>query len=186
MRTSIVEKAFKVTAEQSGFTLTELLAVMAILGILAGLVSGAGGGATTSGQSTRLGGDQVTISGATDRFFNQSFPQSYPAVRFGDTDSTLTSAGDLGIRLIDFDKRLPQNPELTFTPDFLKKVPDSAALVSWRIDTGRSLVFYTREGAPLVPPAESRLNVSAKDTRGPEGVSGYKFELNPNPPKDGV
>ncbi len=163
--------------EQRGFTLTELLAVMAILGILAGLVSGAVGGPLAGSQTARLNGDRVTIGTAVDRFFNLSFPQSYPVVRFQETDSSLTTVGDLGVRLIDFDIRLPQNPDQTFTPDFLKEIPDSAAIVSWRIDTTRGLLFFTREGAPLIKPAQSRLGVKALNSRLPGAVSAYELKL---------
>ena len=162
---------------QRGFTLTELLAVMAILGILAGLVSGAVGGVGTSGQKARLAGDRVTIGTAVDRFFNLSFPQVYPVKRFAETDQSLTTAGDLGVRLIDFDTRLPQDPDQTFTPDFLKQIPDSAAIVSWRMDTARGILFFAREGAQLIQPAESRLDVSALDTELPGVISGYSFDL---------
>ena len=163
--------------DQRGFTLTELLAVMAILGILAGLVAGAMGGLGTSGRNAQLTGDQVTISTAVDRFFNLSFPQSYPVVRFEDTDPSFTVAGDQGVRLIDFDARLPQDPDQTFTPDFLKEVPDSAAIVSWRIDTNRGIPFFARDGSQLIPPAESRLNVAAKTSKKPGEVSAYTFTL---------
>ena len=173
----IKERLIKSIRQQQGFTLTELLAVMAILGILAGLVSGAVGGVGSSGQKARLSGDRVTIGTAVDRFFNLSFPQSYPVERFEDADPSLRLAGDLGVRAIYFDARLPQDPDQTFTPDFLKEIPDSAALVSWRIDTARGILFYAQEGAQLIPPAESRLDVSATDTTAPGAVSGYTFNL---------
>ena len=173
----IKERLIKSIRQQRGFTLTELLAVMAILGILAGLVSGAVGGVGSSGQKARLSGDRVTIGTAVDRFFNLSFPQSYPVERFEDADPSLRLAGDLGVRAIYFDARLPQDPDQTFTPDFLKEIPDSAALVSWRIDTARGILFYAQEGAQLIPPAQSRLDVSATDSTSPGAVSAYAFNL---------
>jgi len=173
----IKKRLIKSIRQQQGFTLTELLAVMAILGILAGLVSGAVGGVGSSGQKARLSGDRVTIGTAVDRFFNLSFPQSYPIQRFEDTDPSLRLAGDLGVRVIDYDARLPQDPDQTFTPNFLKEIPDSAAFVSWRIDTARGILFYAQEGAQLILPAQSRLNVSATDSTSPGAVSGYSFNL---------
>ena len=47
-----------------GFTLTELLAVMAILGILAGLVAGAMTGLGEASQESRLVSDRVVIANA--------------------------------------------------------------------------------------------------------------------------
>ena len=176
MPTIIMQRVAKVAPQQRGFTLTELLAVMAILGILAGLVSGAVGGLGTSGQQARLAGDRVTIGTAVDRFFNLSYPQSYPILSYADSDASLTTAGDLGVRLIDFDARLPQDPDQTFTPDFLKEIPESAAIVSWRMDTARGIMFFAREGAQLIPPAQSRLDVVADDKR-PGLPSGYTFKL---------
>ena len=177
MKTAITKRFSGTITRQSGFTLTELLAVMAILGILAGLVSGAVGGVGSSGQKARLAGDRVTIGTAVDRFFNLSFPQSYPVVRFEETDASLAIAGDLGVRIIDFDARLPQDPDQTFTPNFLKQIPDSSAFVSWRMDTARGILFFAREGAQIIPPAESRVDVTATHSTSPGDVSGYSFKL---------
>ena len=167
----------KALREHHGFTLTELLAVMAILGILAGLVAAATTGLGDSSQKTRLAGDQVTIGTAVDRFFNLSSPQRYPVLRFDETDPAITTAGDLGVKVVDFDARLPQNLDQTFVPDFLKDVPESAAIVSWRIDTDRGILFAARDGSQLVKPAESRLNVTARDTKSLTGISAYVFDL---------
>ena len=60
--------------EQRGFTLVELLAVMAIMAILAGVVSGAVVGLGSTGQNTRLAGDRNTIAKSADRFFTDAFP----------------------------------------------------------------------------------------------------------------
>lgn len=177
MKKTITNRFSRIVTRQAGFTLTELLAVMAILGILAGLVSGAVGGVGSSGQKARLAGDRVTIGTAVDRFFNLSFPQSYPVVRFEEHDASLAIAGDLGVRIIDFDARLPQDPDQTFTPNFLKQIPDSSAFVSWRMDTARGILFFAREGAQIIPPAESRVDVTATHSTNPGDVSGYSFKL---------
>ena len=164
---------------QRGFTLIELLAVMAIMGILAGVVAGAVTGLGTTSQETRLAGDENTLGKAADRFFTDSFPQTYPVLD-PDNDNTGTDgapdgdldnddspplpAGDLGVRVIDFDASIPQDATLSFVPDFLKEVPDSSALVSWRVDQTTGNVFFTEDGAALVKPSLARLDVKAIDT----------------------
>ena len=154
---------------QRGFTLIELLAVMAILGILAAMVSTAVVGVGEQGHQARLSGDQDTIGKSADRFFTDSFPQTYPvADPDSNGDGLLDSndmpplpAGDVGVRVIEFDSALPQDATQSFVPGFIKEVPDSAALVSWRIDTATGNVFFTEEGAALVNPSSARLDVSA-------------------------
>ena len=53
---------------------------MAIMGILAGVVAGAVVGLGSTGQVTRVEGDRNTIGKSADRFFTDSFPQTYPVV----------------------------------------------------------------------------------------------------------
>ena len=153
---------------QRGFTLVELLAVMAIIGILAGVVAGSVTGLSSSGQNAQIQSDTKVMETAADRFFNESFPQIYP-VSDADTngdgvldedDSPPLPAGDVNVRLIDFDARLPQDPTKTFTPDFLKDIPNSAALVSYRVETTTGNVFPAADGSALIPPADSRLDVT--------------------------
>ena len=160
--------------------MVELLAVMAIMGILAGVVSGAVVGLGSKGQITRLQGDRNTIAKSADRFFTDAFPQTYPVVdidtngdgEVDELDDLVSVAGDLNVRLIDFDAIIPQNATLSFVPDFLKEVPDSAALVSWRVDQATGNVFFTEDGAALVRPSLARFDVKAKDTsRSKEGAS---------------
>jgi len=157
---------------QRGFTLIELLAVIAIIGILAGLVAGTVSGIGETGQQARLSGDKNTLGKAADRFFTESFPQIYPAVSLTDTDDSLEPAfdsrlgTDLGVRLIDFEATLPQDVTRAFVPDFLKEVPDSAGLVSWRIDTNTGNAFFTEDGAFLARPSTARLDVKAGSIRG--------------------
>ena len=147
--------------DQRGFTLIELLSVIAILGVLAGLVAGAVGGVGASSRTAQLEGDQNTIANSADRFFNDAFPQSYPTVSLSDSSSDIQVAGDLDIREVDFEAVLPGDPLKTFAPDFVKRVPNSAALVSWRIDTRNGVVFFTDDGAQLIRPSTARIAGSA-------------------------
>ena len=72
-------------------------------------------------------------------------------------------AGDVNVRLIDFDARLPQDPTKKFVPNFIKGVPNSAALVRYRVLTSNGDVFAAAAKAPLIPPSASRLNVTVAD-----------------------
>jgi len=138
---------------QAGFTLVELLAVMAILGVLAGLVAGTVVGLGSRSQSTRLDGDRDGIRKAANAFFLESFPEVYPVDSVdGEVD---------GIHEIDFKRGLPQDLNKIFVPDYLVKLPDSAALVSWRIDENSGNVFFAQDGSPLIKPANNRLDIEA-------------------------
>ena len=148
--------AFRRSVE--GFTLVELLAVMAIIAILAGVTAGAVTGLGGQGINAQILSDASAMETAADRFLNASFPETFPV-------SALPSGEeDLGVRAIDFDARLPQDPSQTFVPDFLKKIPDSAALVSFRIDIGTGRIFTADDGAAFAPPSDSRFDASFSDT----------------------
>ncbi|MAX58654.1 MAG: hypothetical protein CL755_07395 [Chloroflexi bacterium] len=148
--------AFRRSVE--GFTLVELLAVMAIIAILAGVTAGAVTGLGGQGINAQILSDASAMETAADRFLNASFPETFPV-------SALPSGEeDLGVREIDFDARLPQDPSQTFVPDFLKKIPDSAALVSFRIDIGTGRIFTADDGAAFAPPSDSRFDASFSDT----------------------
>jgi prepilin-type N-terminal cleavage/methylation domain-containing protein len=140
--------------QQKGFTLVELLAVMAILAILAGLVAGTVVGLGGQSQSARLDGDRDSIRNAANTFFLESFPEVYP-VKSEDGQVA-------GIHEIDFKKSLPQDPNRHFVPDFLNKLPNSLALVSWRIDENSGNVFFAQDGSPLIKPSNNRLDIEAK------------------------
>jgi CDGSH-type Zn-finger protein len=162
-----------------------LLAAISILTVLAGLAAGAVGGISASGQNARLVADANTIGKSADRFFNDAFPQFYPVLTCcAITDLTpqgILDAGDLGVRLIDFDAVLPGDPTKSFAPDFLKEVPDTAALVSWRIVKTSGQVFFAQDGTQLVRPSNARLDVSGTATTTSTALvpvtSDYKFKL---------
>ena len=147
-----VAKGFK------GFTLVELLAVMAIIGILAGIVAGAVIGLGERGQNAQIASDTKIMETAADRFLNASFPETYPVSPLP-SDET-----DLGVQAVNFDARLPQDPTKTFTPDFMKDIPNSAALVDYRIETATGRIFAADHAAAFAPPADSRLDISLSDT----------------------
>ena len=159
-----------------GFTLTELLAVMAILGILAGLVTGAIVGLGTRGQEARLEGDRETIRKAANQFSVEAFPEVFPVVELDDTDASIVPTTDIGVRLIDFKARLPQDPTKKFVPDFLSTLPGSSALVSWRIDTRSGNVFFASNGADLILPSSNRLDIAASNSE-VSALSDYTFDL---------
>ena len=146
---------------QAGFTLVELLAVMAILGILAGLVAGTVVGLGNRGQATRLDGDREGIGKAANAFALEAFPEAYPIVAI-----TSDVTGNVsGVHEIDFKTSLPQNPNRTFVPNFLSELPDSSALISWRIDTNSGNVFFAQDGSALIKPSNNRLDVSTGTRR---------------------
>ncbi len=138
---------------QAGFTLIELLAVMGILGILSGLVAGTVVGLGSRSQSTRL--DDIRTS--ANSFFLESFPESYLVE---DVASGVTGNVS-GIKEIDFKKGLPQDPDKTFIPYFLTELPDSSALISWRIDENSGNVIFAQDGSALIKPSNIRLDGSA-------------------------
>jgi len=137
---------------------------MAIIGILAGITAGAVTGLGGQGINAQIASDTNAIETAADRFLNDSFPETFPVA------ALLSGAEDLGVRTIDFDAALPQDPTKTF-------VPDSAALVSYRIDTVTGRVFTADDGAALAPPPDSRLDASFSDLP-PSGNPMVTFELN--------
>ena len=140
-----------------GFTLVELLAVMAIIRILSGMVAGAVTGLGTIGINAQITSDTKTMETAADRFLNASFPETYPI------ESLPEGEEDLGVRAINFDARLPQDPSKNFTPDFLMDIPDSAALVNYRIELTAGRIFPADDVAAFAPPARSRLDISLSD-----------------------
>ncbi|MCI0798322.1 MAG: hypothetical protein J4O06_06035, partial [Chloroflexi bacterium] len=71
---------------------------------------------------------------------------------------------------------LPQDPNKVFVPDFLSSLPDSSALVSWRLDINSGNVFFAQDGSALIKPSNNRLDISA-ETGGLSANDDYLFEL---------
>ncbi|MCH2538043.1 MAG: hypothetical protein MK128_11605, partial [Dehalococcoidia bacterium] len=69
---------------------------------------------------------------------------------------------------------LPQDPNKTFVPDFLTELPDSSALVSWRLDENSGNVFFAQDGSPLIKPSNNRLGIAKASEI---ADSNYEFEL---------
>ena len=153
---------------QAGFTLIELLAVMAILGILGGLVAGTVVGLGNRGQATRLDGDREGIGKAANAFALEAFPEAFPIVAI-----TSDVTGNVsGVHEIDFKTGLPQDPNKTFVPNFLSELPDSSALISWRIDINAGNVFFAQDGSALIKPSNNRLDVSVGTRRNADSFVG--------------
>ncbi len=74
--------------EESGFSLIELLVVIIILGILAGVVVFAVGGITDRGQESACRADLKTLRVAQEAHFAKTTPASYAA-----SDEALVKAG---------------------------------------------------------------------------------------------
>ncbi|MCH2518338.1 MAG: prepilin-type N-terminal cleavage/methylation domain-containing protein [Dehalococcoidia bacterium] len=79
-----------------GFTLVELLAVMAIIGILSGTVAVAVTGLATSGINAQILSDTKVIEKAADRFLSAASPETYPV------ESLPEDEAELGVRAIKF------------------------------------------------------------------------------------
>src|SRR5664279_5127948 len=63
---------------ESGFTLVELLIVIVILGVLAGIVVFSVSGITNRGTSAACKADLASVQVATEAFYAQSNPAAYP------------------------------------------------------------------------------------------------------------
>ena len=139
---------------ERGFSLTELIVAVAILGILAGIAVVGVRGGISGGRDARLNTDRDSIFTSAAQFWTNARPNVYPAITLDDTDPALRVPEDDGARLIDFDFLLPQDEDRSFVPDFLKEVPNSVTTVSWRININTGRVFSADLDDPLTLPDE--------------------------------
>lgn len=135
--------AAKALREERGFTLLEVMAVVAVLGILMSIVAGSITSAMEGVDETTLNADSKIISTAASGFFAQASPRIFPVVEPNDSLEAANDAETLTVKLIDFDAHLPQDETKTFVPDFLRDIPRTASLVSWQVDTATGAVFFS-------------------------------------------
>ena len=150
-----------------GFTLIELMVVMALLVVLAGVVVGGVTGTTDVGRDTAATADKSTIQSAVDRYYSDANPQQFPVISSSDN-------------IIDYSAILPQDSTKTFVPVYLKEIPKSTAYYEWHIDTQSGRVYSVKMGGVAsVPGSSASLSVAAEDVA--RGVkSGYTFDVNFN------
>ena len=132
----------RLSCEEHGLTLLEMVLVISVMGILFAIVAGSFASAIGNVEDTTFRVDSKTISAAATGFFAQATPRVYPVAEDNDGESTLDSDDNPAIFLIDFDAHLPQDESLTFVPYFLEDIPRTATLVSWRVDTRTGKVFF--------------------------------------------
>jgi prepilin-type N-terminal cleavage/methylation domain-containing protein len=87
-----MHRAMQRARDEAGFTLIELMIVIVILGVLAGIVIFAVGGITNTGNLAACKSDVKTVDVAVEAFRAKN--GSYPA----DLDPTLTTAPDRFLR----------------------------------------------------------------------------------------
>ena len=135
----------RLSGEQHGLTLLEMVLVISVMGILFAIVAGSFASATSNVDNTALQADSKTISAAATGFFAQATPRVYPVVEDNDGGLTVDIDDNPAILLIDFEAHLPQDESMTFVPHFLEDIPRTATLVSWRVDTRTGQVFFIDE-----------------------------------------
>jgi prepilin-type N-terminal cleavage/methylation domain-containing protein len=94
--------ALRPLREQSAFTLIELLAVITIIGILAGLTLGAAGAVRRHGATSTAKAEVAALQAACDRYYadNNSYPTTTnsmpdPSSGYSPSASTYTNAGQV-------------------------------------------------------------------------------------------
>lgn len=144
-------KMLRLARRQGGFTLIELMVVMAIMTVLAGIVVGGVVGTTDVGRDAAASSDQNTIQSAVDRFYSDADPQEYPVV---------SEANDS----VNWSATLPQDSSRTFVPLYLKEIPRSAGSYEWHIDVTTGKVYKVAIGGLAdVQASSAQLSVKAAD-----------------------
>ena len=122
---------FNLRKKQRGFTLVEMMVVMAIISVLAAVVFPAVSGVGTTSHNARQVEDVKTVQGGVDRFNADSGYWSTGTAGGGATTgvlpgSALVTAGVLTgmIKGVTFDKTYTApDPDKTFVPDYVRSNP---------------------------------------------------------------